>query len=203
MRILSIQAYKSDSKNAPAIQKPLVSLPGVSQGVTMLLVVILLAGCEQKPPKQPITTPSKTTPASAPAPVKPTTQPATQPATKPATQPASQPSSTYDPKPPYPVRLYVRSPEDKQPGWLKVTELADTDTMATCKGEFPERNRIIVDTENVSRLRLHIGHLPLAARKRIVLRIDDQGIELSHKKRAYVFLERRSTGEWVVDKSGK
>lgn len=181
--------------------------PAICQGVIVLLLAVWFVGCEQKTSHRPAKTNTAEIPTSKPtaipaptasAPSQPTTQPATQPATRPATQPTSQPSSSYDSKPPYPVRLYVRTPEDKQPGWLKITELADTDALAICKGEFPERNRIVVETDNVRRLRLHIGHLPLAARKRIVLRIDDQGIELAHKKRAYVFLERRSTGEWVV-----
>jgi len=188
--------------------------PGRSLGLTVLLTAVLLAGCKQRPPQQPTKTRPAVPPASKPAPpasepaqtqpvTQLATQPTTQPATRPATPPTTQPSSSYDSKPPYPVRLYVRSPEDKQPGWLKIMQLADADSLATCRGEFPERNRICIETDNVRILRLHISHLPLAARKRIVLRIDDQGIELAHKKRAYVILERRSTGEWVVAKPRK
>jgi len=206
MRIALIPTHKRCSELAYVTRKPLAGLPGVLQSVMLILAVASLTGCKQKttqpqtkhPIESPATQPSVVTAQSQPA-----TQPKTLPATQPATQPASRPSSIYDSKPPYPVKLYVRSPEDKQPGWLKVTALADTNSLATCKGTFPERNRIVVETDNVHQLRLHIGHLPLAARKRIVLRIDDQGIELSHKKRAFVFLERRSTGEWKVVKSGK
>jgi len=178
---------------------------GRCPGLTVLLMAALLAGCKQRPSQQPTKMRPAVPPASKPAPsataparTQPATQPATQPSTQPATQPTTLPSSSYDSKPPYPVKLYVRSPEDKQPGWLKIMQLADADDLATCRGEFPERNRICIETDNVRILRLHIGHLPLAARKRIVLRIDDQGIELAHKKRAYVMLERLSTGEWVV-----
>jgi len=184
--------------------------PGGFLWLTVLLMAVLLVGCKQKTPQQPAKTRPAVPTASKPAPpasepvrTQPATQPTTQPATRPATQPTTQPGSSYISKPPYPVRLYVRSPADKQPGWLKIMQLADAGSPATCRGEFPERNRIHVETDNVHRLRLHISHLPLAARKRIVLRIDDQGIELAHKRRAYVMLERRSTGEWVVAKPGK
>ena len=127
-----------------------------------------------------------TAPASAPA------------ATQAASLPATQPVSTYVSRPPYPVNLYVRSPADPQPGWLKILKLADGQTPATCTGLFPEKNIIEVQTTNVTRLRLHGGHLPLAERKRIALRIDHQGFELAHKSRSFVILERSPAGAWRI-----
>ena len=112
--------------------------------------------------------------------------------------PETMPASSYLSEPPYTVRLYLRSAEEEQPGWLKVLDLANQDSPATCTGEFPERNRIQVQTNNVRRLRLHIAHLPLAAGRRTFLRIDNQGIELARRDRRYIFFERLTTGEWVV-----
>lgn len=165
------------------------------------------AGCKDRnQEKPPATSPTKDvkekpTPESASAPAQPdvTTKPATsQPA---ASQPAaSQPSipvSTYDSKPPYPVQLYVRSPDDKQPGWLKIAQLDDSDKLATTHAQFPKQNRIYIDTTNVKQLRVHTGHLPLAPGKRVILQIDGQGMELS-RKRAHTMLQRRPTGEWVI-----
>ncbi len=121
-----------------------------------------------------------------------------------ATQPAAtQPASTYDSKPPYPVQLYVRSPEDEQPGWLKVLELADEKQPAAVKGSFPEQNIMIVETQNVRRIQIHVGHLPLAAGRRITLRIDKQGIEILRKGREFVVLKRSLTGEWVIEPTAK
>jgi hypothetical protein len=120
-----------------------------------------------------------------------------------ATQPtpASLPASKFDSKPPYPVELHIRSPEDKQPGWLRILGLADKDTPAAVKGVFPEQNRITIDTQNVNRLALQISYLPLAEKKRISLKIDNQGIELIRGNRRVIVLERKRTGEWAVDKT--
>jgi hypothetical protein len=174
------------------------------QNVICIMATALLAvsaGCSKQGQQQPVKSqPAET---SAPSPTKPvTTKPA---ATKPAaTKPATMPASTYDSKPPYPVKLHVRSPDDKQPGWLKIIELANPDTLANADGKFPEQNRFYVETQNVKQIRIHVSHLPLAPRKRIILQIDKQGIEITRKKnRKFVILERRPTGEWVVVKTPK
>ena len=115
--------------------------------------------------------------------------------------PDSMPASTYESKPPYPVELHVRDPDQEQPGWLKILGMTDEDLIATANGTFPERNQIHVNTENVALLSIHIGHLPIAEGKRIVLRIDEQGIELARTGRDFVVLERRPTGMWKTIRS--
>ena len=152
--------------------------------LTLLMLLPMAADCDKRSQPQ-----GKITP--------PTTQPAPIVSSAPTTQPAT-PKSTYNSKPPYPVKLYVTDPEEKQPGWLKVLGLKDKDAPATTVGTFPERNRIDIETNNVNLLRIHIAHLPLAQGKRIVLHIDGQGIELAHKGRTYVLLERGTTGSWRV-----
>ena len=164
--------------------------------ITMAALLVIVAGCSKQAPQKPVRSQPAEIPATLPAesiPPATTTQPAeTQPA-------ATQPASTYDPKPPYPVKLYVRTPDEKQPGWLKIIELANPDALATATGTFPEQNRFYVETNNVRQIRIHISHLPLAPRKRTILQIDKQGIEITRKKhRKFVILERRPTGEWVV-----
>src|SRR5205823_2702228 len=87
------------------------------------------------------------------------------PASKPATQesrPESRPhnelpASTYDSKPPYPVRIHVRSPDQDQPGWVRVVQLEDRDVPASLTGSFPEQNLMVVDTQNVQRVEIHVG----------------------------------------------
>ena len=176
-------------------------------GIGWLIAAMALAGCNNKPhsagneavPKDQVAPPAKTA-ETKPAPPTAVTPVESQPAPlKPV--PASMPASTYDSAPPYPVRIFVRSPEDEQPGWLKILSLSDTKAAATCTGQFPEKNQIEVKTNNVQQIRIHISHLPLAEKKRIVLRIDDQAIELARKNRDYVILERRGTGEWNIAKS--
>lgn len=109
------------------------------------------------------------------------------------------PESTYDSTPPYPVSLFVKKPEDKQPGWLRIEQFSDDKQIATATGRFPEKNRIYVETGNVRRIRIHVGHLPLRANERVVLQIDGQGMVLS-RSRPFTTLELSPTGEWVVQK---
>jgi hypothetical protein len=116
--------------------------------------------------------------------------------TQAATAPA-RPASTFDSRPPYPVELRLGSPEDKQPGWLKVLAFADKNVDASASGRFPEQNTIRVETQNVLEIEIHTGYLPLAENRRVTLLIDKQGIELVARRR-YVRLERRPTGQWVV-----
>lgn len=125
-----------------------------------------------------------------------TTLPAEPPASRAVATAPVKPESTYSSEPPYPVHLYVLDPSEEQPGWLRVEELIDPKQVAELTGTFPERNKLYVDTVNVRRLRIHIGHLPLAERRRIVLQLDKRGMELIRKDREYVILELRPTGVW-------
>jgi hypothetical protein len=167
-----------------------------------LMFTLTLAGCSEKTSRKPASPPAdEKAVTELPPPVVPSSQPESSlPPEAPATKPVEAlPASTYDSKPPYPVDLYVRTPQDEQPGWLKILDLADKDALATTKGTFPEQNKMVVDTQNVERIQIHIGHLPMAEKKRITLRIDNQGIELVRNKRNFVTLIRRPTGEWVVE----
>lgn len=164
----------------------------------LILTGTLLSGCEDQPGRQktPVVE-APQTPMTAPA-TEPAAVSATAPATRPTTAPATQPMSKYDPTPPYPVDLHVRAPEDPQPGWLRVTALADEEALARASGVFPEKNRMYVETENVYGLRVYLRKLPLAEGHRTFLRIDGQNFELLRKGRVYVTLQRRPTGEWDV-----
>lgn len=128
--------------------------------------------------------------------------PAAGPTTAPATRPREElPASTFDTEPPYTVQLYVRKPEDRQPGWLKILELQDDQTAARARGVFPRQNVMEITTQNVRRIRVELGYLPLAEGKRVVLRINDQGIEITQRDRRFVTLELRPTGRWEVEKT--
>jgi hypothetical protein len=174
--------------------------------------IVAVAGCNETSTQQSVKTrPSELPGPAVPSPLVPESAPQSRPepehvpttgkAEAPASRPA-KPESTYDSSPPYPVSLFVESPEDKQPGWLKVEKLADDKQMATVKGRFPEQNRIYVDTTNVRRIRIHVGHLPLAPNERVILQIDKQGMVLSRGE-PFVTLNRLQTGEWVVEKQKK
>jgi hypothetical protein len=182
-----------------------------------ILAVLTAAGCRDTAKTQPV----KTQPAERPEAIAPQSQveqpeappkpkpPASapeQPAPPPETHPQpAHPVSTYSNKPPYPVSLFVRDPEnpsEEQPGWLRIEQLDEEKQLATATGKFPEQNRIYVETSNVRRIRIHVGHLPLAANERIILQIDKQGMVLSRKE-PFVTLNRLPTGEWTTVKQKK
>lgn len=132
-------------------------------------------------------------PETAPAP------PATKP-TPPATQ-ASRPSprkAVYEETPPFRVENVVLTPTDPQAGWLRIVEMARADAVASVRGEFPEPNRMNIESENVRRLTIDLDALPLKAKTRRILRIDEQPIELYQAHRGKILLERGSAGRWTV-----
>ncbi|MCL2330574.1 MAG: hypothetical protein FWC56_04665 [Phycisphaerae bacterium] len=117
--------------------------------------------------------------------------------------PQPKPKSTFVDKSPYPVMLFVNSPDEEQPGWVKIEKLAEENQLAKLYGRFPMQNRIYVDTTNVRRIRIHIDQLPLDPNERLVLQIDKQGMVISSRKDPTVTLERLATGEWTVSKPTK
>jgi hypothetical protein len=184
-------------------------------GCSLLLLPALAINCNERQDARPVKTQPAELPSAPTAPAMPQDEaepvvpetapllPETRPeaATKPAeTRPElAQPVSTYDSKPPYPVALFVKDPSEKQPGWLRIEQLANDKQLATARGRFPEQNRIYVETGNVRRVRIHVGHLPLRPRERVVLQIDGQGMVIS-RDRPFTTLELSPTGQWNVVK---
>ncbi len=176
-------------------------------GPWLAALCIAAASCsksaQNSPPKEP-TVRERPTAQTAPAHTRPAQTRPTQPqaarphAPEPETRPSDAlPPSRYDSKPPYPVELHVRDPREEQPGWLRILKLDDPDLPAGLQGKFPEQNLMIVDTQNVKRIDIHIGHLPLAPGRRIILRIDGNGMELRRGKGQFITLERTATGAWT------
>lgn len=176
--------------------------------VLLVALASIPAGCSDAAPNAKVEKPATSTlrdrhAETAPADSRPDDEPLP---SKPATQPQGEvspprpaaPASTYDSKPPYPVDLHVNSADDSQPGWLRIVQLDVADAPAAAHGEFPEQNVMVVDTQNVRRLEVRINDLPMAEKKRIILRLDGQGIELIRGNRRSVILERRATGAWGV-----
>jgi len=176
--------------------------------IVLAAIFIAAAGC----PKQTAapgcrhtrwqqTPPKATAPDSAKAPPAPVAQPPEPPppATKPATtRPVqTQPASTYDSKPPYPVQLHVRNPDEQQPGWLRILKLSDTSRLATASGTFPEQNLISVDTQNVDRCRSTSGTSRCRTQDH---RPADRpaGHPDRSKRRDFITLERSPAGVWKV-----
>jgi hypothetical protein len=176
--------------------------------ISAMTCCLVGAGCPKKSQQEPVASqPSEQVALRPTAPEIPAPKTVQTPTTKPvavATRPAQTqpvqivPASSYDPQPPYTVKLLVRNPQEKQPGWLKILSLADDHQAATTTGTFPEQNEIQIVTDNVRRLQVQIGFLPLAPRKRTFLRIDTQNIELVTRNREYLVMERSPVGVWSV-----
>lgn len=176
---------------------------GILSAAMLVSAAAFVSGCSESPRKPaPESRPVVVTTQAEPVVEPPATKPA-EPKQKPAPKPESQaadelPPSRYNPDPPYAVELHVRSPMDKQPGWIRIVQLEDGKKPAAATGSFPEQNQIHIQTDNVKQIEINIGHLPLAPRKRLSLQIDKLGMELLRGKRRYVTLERRPTGAWEV-----
>lgn len=109
--------------------------------------LLAVTGCEGQPPG---------------APNAPMTQPArTQPAT---TEPVSPPAIVEPNEPPWPAYITDVAP-------IEAAAKPEV-TVVTAKGR-----RLVIDTQNVQRLRIVRDELPIETSGSIVLRLDGQGIE--------------------------
>lgn len=169
-----------------------------------IAVALVSGGCREtpKPSAETPTTTPKTEPAArpevpSPAPETNIPPPASQPAATQAVKP-ERPKPKYEDVPPYRVVITVGSPDDPQAGWLHIDSQMNDKQEATVYGQFPEANKMDVDTNNVADMTLDLSMLPIRPRQRIILRIDKQGIELSQKHRGKIQLNRGATGKWEV-----
>jgi hypothetical protein len=175
-------------------------------GVLLAAGALAWMGCRETPkppPELPATMP-KTAPAAPPE-AESVAPPLTQPTAPVASRPAAAevprpklPKPQYEDVPPYRVVITVGSPDDPQAGWLHIESLADDKREAAVNGLFPEANRIRVDTNNVAELSLDLSMLPIRPKRRIILSIDNEGIELSQRHKGKIRLSRSPTGHWTV-----
>lgn len=132
--------------------------------------------------------------------------PATQP---PAVEPppAAEPPPVEPPPAPRqlgPLEAYDRlpaKPEDPQRRWLRIEGRFDGERPAQTLGAITRTDRpprIEVTTDNVSRLVLDLNRLPAGVRPGLVLRIDEQGIQITGAAGSQVELVRDSAGLWSV-----
>lgn len=141
-----------------------------------------------------------------------TTKPAPVPATEPVEVPPSPPPVEQqppkppepEPKPPPPdkpnwVEVKVRTPFERQTGWLKIEELRDDASIARAVGWYPPKdNRIVIQTEGVQQFAIDLGSLGPDWERRVILRIDGRSSELTRKKSRVVHLRRSPAGAWEV-----
>ena len=119
-------------------------------------------------------------------------------------QPSEPPSATEAPVPataPEPPlmrgvrRTNVVEPPDL-PDYITVLERFQTDEPARVELAITSPERLVIDTQNVRRLRVDRQRLPMNTRRSIVLRLDGQGIEWTADSDVSEF-ERSVNGEWT------
>jgi hypothetical protein len=151
---------------------------------------VVSAGCQRQQAPTPMTQPT----------------PATQP-------PVVEPPPAVEPLPVEPLpalrkldplQAYDRvpsRPEDPQRRWLRIEGRFDGERPAEAIGAITRTDqppRIEVTTDNVSHLVLDLNRLPAGVRPGLVLRIDEQGIQITGAAGEQVELVRDSAGLWSV-----
>jgi hypothetical protein len=148
----------------------------IAQGLA-LAGLLTLSTCRQAAPVE--------EPATSPRPAEGVTAPA------PATQPAEVVRSAADERGP--------SPLDSHRGWLRIDQLYDDVEGGWVTGDVDKsRNRIIIETNNTRRFSIDLSALPIRWDRLVVLRINDQTMELTRKQRSMVSFQQTPTGGWDV-----
>ena len=159
------------------------------------LALLPMVGCASAPrrnepaPPPPVVEPETPTDESPPLPVAPAPMKPSEPS-----QPAGPPAATRPPEQAPPVEPPEEAPPPL-PHYIRVLERFDNTEPAQVQYELVPPRRLLIETRNVSRLRILRNELPLAIHRSIVLRLDDQGIEWTRSSTATVF-ERSVNGVW-------
>ncbi len=158
--------------------------------VGLLAVALTLSACENGPRSGSQRLPGPGTgPGSMPAPqAAPESRPAPPAATlpaiaPPASQPASQPAASA------PV-------EPELPEYLTIVAKLHADATADAQVLTAERQRLVLETRNVQRVRIDREKLPLDRRLSVALVLDGQAVEWLAKSPVTEF-ERSPNGVWV------
>ncbi len=110
-----------------------------------------------------------------------------QPGSRPAVEtPASAPSDTQP---------ATKPAEPEIPEYFKIVNRFDRTKTVHFQSRVESGNRLVIQTRNIRRLRIDRAALPLAGDKRIILQLDDQGIEWTASS-CVVEFERSLSGEW-------
>ncbi len=113
-------------------------------------------------------------------------------------QPDPQPPPAA-PDPHNRVEVRLRTLSDPQDGWLRIEALYPDAPGAWATGEFiRDRNKVVVETENVDEFSIALPQLQIDWDHRVILRIDGHSSELMPKRRAILRLRRSPAGSWDV-----
>lgn len=121
------------------------------------------------------------------------------PATTESAVEAQPPPPAAPSDPDHRVEVRVRTLSDPQDGWLRIEAIHPDAPGAWATGAFiREKNKIVIETENVDEFSIRLPQLHVNWDRRVILRIDGHSSELKWKRRPILHLRRSPAGSWDV-----
>ena len=120
------------------------------------------------------------------------------PASPPTTQPATQPAPVKPLEPPASTRADYAVLSIEPHGWLTIDDVFEDVPGAWATGNYPRQNVIEIETDNVRTLSVDLSQLALHKNKRLIVRIDGQGMQVTRKTLPIIRFVRSVGGNWRV-----
>jgi hypothetical protein len=97
----------------------------------------------------------------------------------------------------------VLDPRERQNGWLVIEAFEKPNQPAKAVGEVVKPRKLIVTTDNVKVINIILPKAGMPSGKRVVLRIDNQGIEITGRHGPVRRFVRSLQGVWSARAKGK
>lgn len=94
------------------------------------------------------------------------------------------------------VVIFITDPNDPQTGWLRIETIEKSGEPASATGTVVKPRKLIITTKNVGRIRIDLPKAGMPSNKRVLLQIDDQGIEITGRRGPIGYFERSKNGAW-------
>ena len=124
--------------------------------------------------------------------------------------PEDEPSDqTEEPDPPLPLpsrsqaasgaaeaHVEIRSPTDRQSGWLRIAGVATAERESSATGHYCRNNEFDIDTANVDRIDVRLGDLNVNRTRRFIFHIDGQDMLIFPSEIGTISFVRSPEGLW-------
>jgi hypothetical protein len=166
-------------------------MPRIRIAVLVVAVSLIVSGCREPsgPPMGPASQPKaehleKASPAPAQA------------AASPESRTGEGPKSVASPTTTGRIVVRVLRPSDPQSGWLTIEEVHKEGKPATAIGTVIGPRKLEVTTENVKSIRINLPKAGMPTNRRVILRIDHQGIEITGRYGPTARFTSTVNGNW-------
>jgi hypothetical protein len=96
------------------------------------------------------------------------------------------------------VVVLVRDPNEPQKGWLIIEEIEKAGQPASAIGTVAGPRKLAVETKNVKALRIDLPKAGMPSTRSVILRIDNQVIEITGRYGSVARFERTVQGIWYA-----